>query len=186
MGNLLPILFFLPLTALGIFWMHQNNAIFGRGLWLVVSGTILGWLALNLFGLWANGFMKRELKRELSARGIDFSDPHFFVGFATPKFVSILDSHEDLGYLFLRDSNLEFQGEVHQAKVPRNEIVSIKFRPNIHTWVGLGRWICIEGERKGKRYRMSIEPRERNFLIQNLIGSKAVKNRISKWRGEPK
>ena len=88
-GNLLPTLFFIPPVIFGVTWMNQNSAIWGKGLWLVVSGTVLGWIALNFFGLWANGFMKRTVKRELTAKLVNFEDPHIFVGFAKPRFFSM-------------------------------------------------------------------------------------------------
>ena len=182
MGNLLPALFFLPPATLGILWMHRHWAIFGAGLWYVVAGVVAGWIGLNLFGLFGNAFMRRELKRELTAKGIDFSDPHFFVGFARPRFFSVLDAHEDLGFLFLREQELEFVGEVHRLSLPRAQVRSIRFRPNVHTWVGLGRWISVEGEVKEARVRLNIEPRERNYLLLNLLDGKRVKRALESWR----
>lgn len=180
-GNLLPALFFLPPVILGILWMHKNNAIFGYGLWMIGLGTLLGWVGLNLFGLFANGFMKRQIRRELMAKDVSFDDPHFFVGFATPRFINMLDAHEDVGYLFLRESYIEFIGESNQVKIPRSEVHSVRFRPNIHSWVGLGRWICVEGERKGKRFRLSVEAREKDFLMLNLFASGNVRRVIAAW-----
>jgi hypothetical protein len=178
-GNLLPTLFFLPFVSWGVVWMFQKDEIYGRGLLLVAIGVLAGWVGLNLFGLLGNGFMKRELKRTLSARGVDFSDPHYFVGFATPRFSSILDAHEDLGYLFLRADALEFVGEEHELKIPRSEISKVRFRPNVHTWVGLGRWISIEGAHESARFRMNIEPREHNYLIGNLLISRSVRDALN-------
>lgn len=180
-GNLLPTLFFLPPVILGVIWMNQNSAIWGKGLWLVVSGTFLGWVALNFFGLWANGFMKRTVKRELTAKLVNFEDPHIFVGFAKPRFFSMLDAHEDIGYLFLRPEILEFVGEVNHVKINRADIQQVRFRPNVHTWVGLGRWITVEGKLKETTFRLSIEPRERNFLLLNLLASGKIRDRILRW-----
>ncbi|MBC8064465.1 MAG: hypothetical protein H7Y17_06525 [Chlorobia bacterium] len=181
LGNLLPALFFLPLNVWGIYWMMQNETILGKGLWLVALGTVCGWIGLNLFGLVGNAYMRRALKRELVAKHVDFNDPHFFVGFASPKFINILDAHEDIGFLFLREEMVEFVGESNNVKVPKVQIQRVIFRPNVHTWVGIGRWICIEGLHKKTRFRLSIEPRERNFLLMNLIGSGAIKKRILDW-----
>jgi hypothetical protein len=186
LGNLLPALFFLPFLVWGIYWMHQNDTILGKGLWLVALGTALGWVGLNIFGLVGNAFMRRELKRELIAKGINFDDPHFFVGFASPKFINMLDAHEDIGFLFLRAEIVEFVGESNDVKIPRGEITRIHFRPNVHTWVGLGRWICIEGTHKKVRFRMSVEPREKNYLLLNLFTSGAVRAKIEAWRGVKK
>lgn len=183
-GNLLPALFFIPFAGLGIKWMLDKNSIFGPGLWLVVVGTVMGWIGLNLFGLYGNAFMRRELQRDLKARGCDFDVPHFFVGFTTPRFFNVLDAHEDIGFVFLHSEVLEFVGEAHTVKVPRHEITNIYFRPNIHTWVGLGRWISVEGARKDKKFRLSIEPREKNFLLLNLLSSKEIRGRLLSWAGK--
>lgn len=182
LGNLLPALFFLPPMAYGIYWMLEQDNIIGAGLWWIVFGTVLGWIGLNLFGLIQNAFMRREMKRELSAKQIEFDCPHYFVGFSSPRFFSILDAHEDVGFVFLREATLEFVGEANELKVPRREIKSISFRPNIHTWVGLGRWISIEGTHKGTRFRMNVEPREKNILMLNLLASGKIKREIEDWQ----
>lgn len=175
----------LPLVGWGVLWMLERDTILGLGLWLVVGGVALGWIALNLFGLPGNAFMRRELKRELSSRGVDFSDPHYFVGFASPRFFNMLDAHEDIGFLFLRAETLEFVGEENRIKVPKFEVKQVRFRPNVHTWVGLGRWISIDCLRDAKRYRINVESRERNFLLLNLFASKSVKREIQAWLTKP-
>jgi hypothetical protein len=180
-GNLLPALFFMPPVAWGIYWMFKNDQILGPGFWYVALGTLLGWIGLNIFGLTGNAFMRRELKRNLIAKNVAFEDPHFFVGFSSPKFFGVLDAHEDIGFLFLRESTLEFVGEVNQVKIARGEIKEIRFRPNIHSWVGLGRWISIDGLRKKSRFRMNIEPREKNYLLLNLLTSRRVKEELQAW-----
>jgi hypothetical protein len=185
LGNIVPTLFMLPLVAWGVWWMLQNDTILGLGLWLVVGGVILGWIGLNLFGLPGNAFMRRELKRELTAKNVDFSNPHYFVGFASPRFVNMLDAHEDIGFLFLHPESIEFIGEKHRMKVPRNEVQRVRFRPNVHTWVGLGRWISIDCLRDGRRYRLNVESRERNFLMLNLFASAPMRQAILDWLRKP-
>ena len=181
LGNLLPALFFFPFASYGVYWMYRNSTIFGVGMWFIVAAVVAGWLALNAFGLVANAFMRRQLEREFKAKGVDFSTPHFFVGFARPKFFSMLDAHEDLGFLFLRDNELAFVGESHQLALQRIQIRQIRFRPNVHTWVGLGRWISVDGVVKEARIRLNIEPRERNFLLLNLLDSKRVRRALESW-----
>lgn len=180
-GNLLPALFFVPPVAWGVYWMLKNDLILGSGFWFVIAGTLLGWIGLNLFGLTGNAFMRRELKRNLMAKNVSFDDPHFFVGFSSPKFFSVLDAHEDIGFLFLRESTIEFVGELNQVKIGRAEIQRIRFRPNVHTWVGIGRWVSIDGLRKKSRFRMNIEPREKNYLLLNLLTSRRVRDQIQAW-----
>jgi hypothetical protein len=180
-GNLVPALFFLPFVAWGVHLMLKTDQILGSGLWFVAIGVLLGWIGLNIFGLSGNAFMRRELKRNLVAKNVSFDDPHFFVGFSSPRFFGVLDAHEDIGFLFLHEESLEFVGELNQVKIGKAEIQQIRFRPNVHTWVGLGRWISIDGQRKKSRFRMNVEPREKNFLLLNLLGSRAVKEQLRAW-----
>src|SRR5687767_5706701 len=100
LGNILPALVWLPLALGGIFWMIRNGEVVGLGLWLLVAATVLGWLAVNFLGLFENRKMKRQVARILEARGQSVGDA-WFVGIATPRFSSMLDPHEEVGYLFL-------------------------------------------------------------------------------------
>jgi len=148
---------------------------------LLALGTVIGWLALNRFGLFDNAKMRRELERELKARDVDLGDSPAFVGFATPRYSSALDPHEDVGFLVLRPGRLEFVSEVRTVTVERQDIREIRFRPNIHSLLGLGRWVSIEGEVGGQAIRLAIEPRERRTLLGNRAYSKELRNRLAAW-----
>jgi hypothetical protein len=181
LGNLIPALFYLPPLAYGIFWMTQKDEILGVGLVYVAVSPVLAWIALNFFGLFENSRMRRELTRELRARESGLPDDALFVGFATPKYHGVLDAHEDVGFLIFGDSELEFRGERRSVQVPRREIALVRFRPNVHTLVGLGRWISVEGVSKGQPFRLLVEPRVRATMLGNLRQGKALKSRIEVW-----
>jgi len=141
LGNAIPALVYVPPLAFGILWMLQHQEILGLGLWLVAMAPILAWVALNFFGLFDNARMRRELLRELGSREQAIPDDALFVGFASPKYHGMLDAHEDVGFLLFLPQAIEFRGERRVVTVPRADIARVRFRPNIHTLVGLGRWV---------------------------------------------
>jgi hypothetical protein len=184
-GNLLPLLFWLPPTAAGILWLGIEAELIGPGLYLVGLGTILGWLALNQFGFFENGRMRRQLERVLKDQGEPLPQDRNFVGFATPRYSGLIDAHEDVGFFYLIPDRAVFVSETRKVEVLRSQSVAVRFRPNIHTMVGLGGWISIEGEAEGKPIRMLVEPRDRKTLLGNLRRRKAVRDKVRRWlKGE--
>src|SRR5688572_20969537 len=104
-----------------------------------------------------------------------------FVGMASPSYRSIIDPHEDVGFLIVQPDRLEYHGETMEIVLKRDEVQGILFRPNAHTLAGLGRWIAIEGRVGGKLVRLLIEPRERPTLLANLAYGKKLKERLESW-----
>lgn len=183
-GNILPALFYLPLAISGGIVMWRRQEFFGLGLWLLCGSVLVGWLALNFFGFIGNGFAKRQLRREINARvGLPNDAP--FVGFARPGFRGALDPHEDLGFLVLKEDRLELLGESVTIELPRVNVTAVRFKPNIHTWVGLGRWISVEATIEGKKASVLIEPRERATMLGNLIFGKNLAWSLKAWRKDP-
>jgi len=182
LGNFIPALFWLPLALAGLYQLFAKGLTIGLGLWLLVASTILGWIALNFFGLFQNGRMRRQLERILQSEKRDLSGEHFFVGFATPKYSSMVDAHEDVGFLRLLKDKLEFVSEVRTIEMSRAEITDIRFRMNVHSIVGLGRWVSVEAKLGDKPIRLLIEPRERATLLGNRIYSSTLRARLREWR----
>lgn len=182
LGNIVPILFWLAPTAGGTFWVLYTNKIIGPGLWLVVIGQVLGWLALNWFGLFENGRIRRDSMRNLTLRRPLPPGPVVFVGCASQKHRSLLDAHEDVGFLSFGPNELEFIGDERRMRIPREMITKVSFRPNVHTLVGLGRWISVEALINGMPVRLMVEPRERDTLFGNLMLSGWLKKVIKDWR----
>jgi hypothetical protein len=124
------------------------------------------------------------MRRLLEAR-IKEKEHRWFVGFASPKFTGVLDAHEDVGFLIFRKDALVFAGDSRRVEMPKEAVVRVVFRPNVHTIVGLGRWVCVEGVVKGQPVRMFVEPRERPTMLGNLRLSSKLRAEIEAWRGKP-
>lgn len=173
-GNLLPILCAAPFGILGLVLMYREGALLGRGFAVFSLTPIVGWLAVNWLGLFENGAMRRAMER----RAIHLPDERWFVGAATPTFVGLLDPHEDVGFLWIDDENIGFFGEHLRISIRRASVTSIRFRPNIHSLIGLGRWVSIEAVIDGHPAQLRIEPRERPTLFGNRRLSRAIRDRL--------
>lgn len=169
MANLVPMLFWLPPGVAGVLLFQEGQPIWAYVCWGAVP--VLGWLGINRFALFQNEAMRRELSP------LKPTADATFVGIATPKHRSLLDPHEDVGWLWMDGDELRFRGELLALNVPRDSIRRIAYRANPHTILGLGRWVVIEGLRDGKRFILRVEPRERRTLLGNkregarLLGS---------------
>jgi hypothetical protein len=182
LGNLIPILVWLPITAIGAWFFLRPQPSVEIGIGLVVTGQILTWLAVNQFGLWQNQAMKLAMDQRLSQRTSTPVGERHFVGIATPSHRGLLDAHEDIGYLYILEDRLEYVGEKRTLTIPKQQVLQLRFRFNVHSLLGLGRWISIEGVCDGVRYRLNFEPRERNTLLGNRRYSRALLNRLTQWR----
>jgi hypothetical protein len=183
MGNIVPAIFWLPLATCGIYIMFDGHRVASAGLWCLVGATFAGWVGLNLFGLFQNGVMRRQLSRILNADE-DLPADRFFVGFTTPKYTGLLDAHEDVGFLCFTPKALLFVGERRTVEMPRDCVRGVVYRPNAHTILGLGRWISIEGEASRHPVRMLVEPRERPTMLGNLLYGRRLRSRVESWMSE--
>jgi hypothetical protein len=181
MGNLIPMLIALPFGVAGIWLMLINRRIFGPEFWLVVAMPVVAWLAMNFLGLYQNSAMRKEIARKLKLGPPTDDTPRWFVGFSRPTYRGFLDPHEDVGFLFLMPDRIEFRGDASEAVLRRGEVGKVRFRSNIHTFVGLGRWISIEGNLGGKPVRMLVESRESSMLFSNLRSSAKIRDRLLEW-----
>jgi hypothetical protein len=173
-----------PPLAYGLYWMVKHQEILGVGLWFVAAAPVLAWIALNFLGLFENGRMRRELVRELGAREEPVPADAVFVGFASPRFHGLLDAHEDVGFLVLKPDAVEFRSETRTVRLLRRDVVRVRFRFNVHTLVGLGRWVSIEGLAEKRPFRLLVEPREKSALLANLLSSRALRERVEAWQKE--
>lgn len=150
--------------------------------WLCVGGTVvLGWTAVNLLGLSGNRAMRSEMIRRLLEEFPDDRREKWFVGFARPSFRGLLDPHEDLGFLIVEGDHILFWGESRQVELHRDQVTQVHWRPNIHTFLGLGRWVAIEAVLDKRPARLLIEPRDKRTLIGNLALSRLIKRRLTEW-----
>lgn len=181
MGNLVPIALSLPFAAVGVWRLLQTQDPYGDALVWIVAMPVVGWLSVNLFGHFENAAMREALRARLAREGVDLGQSRTFVGFARPGRSGVLDPHEDVGFLIVRPEEVEFVGEAQRVRVPRNAVVRIRFRPNIHTWVGLGRWVSVEGTLDDTPIRLLVEPRERSTLLGNRMFSKELRGQLQAW-----
>lgn len=181
MGNLLPALVWLPFAGAGLVMMAVSGEILGPGLWLLLSGNIMGWLALDAFGLYQNDQMRDSLKKILEIRNEPSFEGCMFVGFSTPRYHGLLDAHEDVGFLRILPDKLVFVSETRKVELPREDVRGVRFRPNVHSLVGLGRWVSLEGKHEGKSLRMVLEPRERSTMMGNFRYGKVLRKQLIQW-----
>lgn len=163
-GNLVPLLVAAPFGVVGLLMMYRDGDMLGRGLWMLALSVAVGIIAVNWLGLFENAAIRRAMERRLPP---DLSPVRWFVGATTPSFVGWLDPHEDVGFLWMDATRIGFFGETYRIEIPRAQVTAIRFRPNVHTLIGLGRWISIEAVVDGKPARLKIEPRERRTLLGN-------------------
>jgi hypothetical protein len=182
-GNLLPLLLASPLLYQAIRVFGAKGASTDLILWVALF-LVAAWVLLALLGLVGNGGMKREVGRRLHLERAFDKTERYFVGFARPVYKSALDPHEDVGFLLLHEDSVEFWGSVHKAAIKRADVVGVRFRPNTHTLVGLGRWVSVEAVVEEKPVRLLVEPREKATLLGNLLYSKRLLRRLREWKGE--
>ena len=94
----------------------------------------------------------------------------------------MLDAHEDLGFLFLDETSVEYIGESHHVTISRKDVTGVRYRPNFHSTLGLGRWVSIEAIHQGKPVRVLVEPREASTLLGNRKRGTELKKKIEEWR----
>lgn len=181
MGNLIPAVIGVPPVAFGLHVMRSTLVVFGTGLVWMGGGLVATWLAVNFLGLFANRKIRTELGMRLRGRLAGTLAGAHFVGCATPAFTGWLDPHEDIGFLFLDRDRLAFLGDSLELVVMKRDVCVVRFRPNVHTLVGLGRWISVEGVASGKPVRLLLEPREKPTLWGNLRYSNRLRAAIEDW-----
>jgi hypothetical protein len=180
-GNLVPLALWLPPTLYGLVRMGSNAEVDPVGVGAVALGVVLGWLGTNFFGGLPNRRMRGQLQRILQAKRVEMGDEVWFVGFATPKFSSALDPHEDVGFLAIEPERLRFISERRELEIARGHVRGVRIRANVHTLVGLGNWVSVEGEIDGAPIRLLVEPRERPTLMGNLRLSRRLVRRLREW-----
>lgn len=163
-----------PFGVVGLILMYRSQVILGPGLWVFSLSPVVLWLAVNWLGLFENQEMRRSLERRMES----LPETRWFVGAATPSFVGWIDPHEDVGFLWMTPKSIGFTGERYQVEIPRSSLTAIRFKPNVHSLTGLGRWVSIEAIIEGKAAQLMIEPREAKTLLGNRKLSKTIRDRL--------
>lgn len=165
----------------GIWVIASSRQLMGPGLWLLVASTVVGWLALDSFGLFENPQMRKALLEILEKRGEAPLAGSPFVGFATPRYHGLLDAHEDVGFLQILPHKLLFTSETRTIELQHHEAKKVCFRWNVHTILILGGWVSVEGISGGKPVRLLVEPRDRPTMLGNLRESRKLRARLATW-----
>jgi len=181
MGNFIPAIIALPFGIAGILLFDIQKPFWGVSFWLLVAFVAVGWVAVCLFGLYQNLEMRAELARRLDRAHEGRNEERYFVGIARPKYRSILDAHEDVGFIIVQPERLDFFGDTLHLEILKSTVREIRFRANPHSWVGLGRWVSVEGTLKGNEFRLLMEPRESATLLGNLRRSRDLCERLQTW-----
>ena len=182
MGNLVPAIVWLPLTVAGVLIVRATHEPLGSGFIMLLAGQLLTWIVLNYTGLWDNKPMRRALFKEFQILRPNHNGWRLFVGYASGPYSSWLDPHEDVGYCCLTGDTFEFYGDAKVRVVRREDVKSIHWKPNVHTLMGLGRWIVIDVVEGGRPISLKFEPRDRDTLIGNLLLGRKFKQRLENWR----
>lgn len=183
LGNVIPFLAAAPVLAAGLWRTLVENATYGEAaVWLAAFVAAL-WMAANFLGLYKNASMKRALRRRLEASipAKELPADPYFAGFARPAYRSLVDPHEDVGFLLLHDDRVEFFGDADRYVLPKSCLTRVVLRPNPHSWAFLGGWVSVEGVLEGKPVRMLLEPREKNVLFANRSLREVLRKRIQDW-----
>ena len=145
-------------------------------------------IGFDAFGLpGENAAIKRAMRRRLEASlGLkEIPEDPMFVGFARPSYRSLVDPHEDVGFILLFRDHAEFFGEKDRVMLPKGCLARVRLRVNPHSWALLGGWVSLEGVLEGKPVRMLLEPREAGSLRGNRKLRRALMKQIEDWLALP-
>lgn len=187
LGNLLPFIIAAPFFALALdyYYKHAESTNFHvpveTGI-LIILFIVVCWLGINIFGYFQNDQMQAAIGRNLDSQRGPKVQKKYFVGIATPTFRSILDPHEDVGFLIFHDDFLEFYGESQTVRLERADITKVSKKPNIHSIAFIGGWVTVEGVFGGKPGKLLVEPRVKSFVIANQAIRTRLVQEIEEWR----
>lgn len=178
LGNLIPAVFSLPFAAIGLIQFRPESPLALNPILWLAAFPVVGVIALNFTGLFGNSSMQNELgKRWGRAHGAPKGELNF-IGFAHPNFKSIWDPHQEIGFLVINEDHLLIFGENEEFKIEKSSITDLRFRSNAHSWIGLGRFICIEAGPS----TLYIEPRKYQSILKNKRHGATLLEQLKQWR----
>ncbi len=181
MGNILPAAVWLPLVGVGLYIIFHSNRILGPGLVLVALAQPLAFLVVNYMGLFQNREIRFALWREVQILRPHFRGYALYCGFSSLEKTDLLDPHEDVGFVLLTTESLEFVGDGQLIRILPENVTGIRYRPNVHTLLGLGRWVCVEGKIEERKFHLCFEPREKKTLLANRKEGKVLHRKLKNW-----
>jgi hypothetical protein len=183
-GSLVPLIFVAPPIGLGVQEVVAHGPSLKVLMWVGVT-IVVGWFAVCLFGQVGSGGVRKAMAIRLQNERPGDPFPKWFVGFARPTHKSLIDHHEDLGWLILEDELLVVLGSIRRFEIPRRMVTGIKREPNAHSILGLGGWIKIEGEVGGEKIGLRLEPRIKPTLLGNRMKIGPIQREIKSWLQQP-
>lgn len=179
LSNVLPVIPFFPFPFIAV-WLESHGYMEVAVVVWVASPLVL-WSSINFLALAFNESIKRRLKPLAFSMQSGPVMRTWFVGFALPHRRQMIHPHYDVGWLQLYSDEIVFVGERERTGLKKSEITGIGFSANIHTLLGLGRWMVIDGRTSTGRVRLLIEPRECRTLLGNLRLGKRMVAEIRRW-----
>lgn len=167
-GNILPLLIGVPFIVIGlIIGARSHSWRDGVLIWFGL-GVLLPALTLNWLGLAGNQTLKSDFYARNSRAFARESDSDcLFFGVASSGFRSLLDPHEDIGFICLHENGFRFYGEKIRVEVSGAEIKGLGWKANPHSWLGLGGFALITYNQKGEDKTLLMESREKSSLLAN-------------------
>lgn len=165
-GNFIPLALAFPFFFSGIVLLNRGDVGFA---WLACGlSAWVGIVAVNRLGYFQNSTMKREFnwrhQRELQV----LQGTRYFAGVATSHYVSLLDPHEDIGFLYFDPAGIRFFGEEIRILIPFERVTSVKRAFNPHTLFLLGGFVEVQFlNEDGKPNLLKIELREEKTVSRN-------------------
>ncbi len=167
-GNLLPLLLGAPFFIYGVILARQTHVLIGKDLIFLAIGVLLPTLFLNWLAMVGNKSIKTSFYARHSRA---FHKPDaldsFFCGMAWPEFSSLLDPHQDVGYLTLDKGEVHYFGEQFRFQIEIKDISSIRWKKNPHSFLGLGGFLAITWSDQGKTEVVFLESRNESNLLAN-------------------
>lgn len=170
---------FCPFPFLAV-WLESQGKM-GMAIAVWVASPLILWASINFLALAFNEGLRRRLKPLVFSVSGEPALRMWFVGLGMQGRRQLLHPHYDVGWLLLYSEEIVFVGERERLLLKKTELTGIGYSPNIHSLVGLGRWVVIEGRTSKGRLRFLVEPRERRTLLGNLLLSKQMAYEVRKW-----
>ena len=129
--------------------------------------------------------MRKHLERILKAQERPIEGEFIFTGFATPKYSSMVDAHEDVGFLRIMPDRLQFISETRSMEILKSDVKEVGYRANVHSILGLGGWVSVDATVGNRKFRLLVEPRERNTMLTSKKFRRRLVTRLNGWlKGE--
>jgi len=167
LGNVLPGILCVPSLIAGLLLFKIEDPFAQVPLGLMFISPVVGWFCVNVMGLYDNSTMRSEIGRKLDRELGAESRRQFFVGYSNPKFRSIWDPHEFVGFLIIEPDKWTLFGESEKLEILTKDILGISWKKNTHSAMLLGGFMKVDFRDAAGVKTLLIESREKNSLLAN-------------------